>query len=204
MATTVFLADPLNRPASERERAVAERAVRCLEAIVLDPRETEHLTVEDLAWVAQALAYVEGSDAADRARDRLASLLDARPVEPTAAGAAIVAYARTQAGHDPATDAAIRTGVEAIARSLPPRGEAPDAKAVLFGTLLMFQASGPPWRAWAPVLADAVIKTQAEDGAWAPTVVGVAPEGPVVSMAMLALVAEVYYRYYGFPPYRKR
>jgi uncharacterized protein YfaP (DUF2135 family) len=66
-------------------------------------------------------------------------------------------------------------------------------------TLGMYQAGGPPWDQWNPIIRDTIIKLQRHDGcargSWDPTCNWGPQGGRILSTALAALTLETYYRY---------
>jgi hypothetical protein len=66
-------------------------------------------------------------------------------------------------------------------------------------TLGMYQAGGPPWERWNPIIRDMLIKLQRHDGcargSWDPNCNWGRQGGRILSTALAALTLETYYRY---------
>jgi hypothetical protein len=66
-------------------------------------------------------------------------------------------------------------------------------------TLGMYQAGGPPWEQWNPVIRDTLINLQRHDGcargSWDPDFRWGPQGGRILSTALAALTLETYYRY---------
>lgn len=66
-------------------------------------------------------------------------------------------------------------------------------------TLGMYQAGGPPWEQWNPIIRDTIIKLQRHDGcargSWDPNFRWGPQGGRILSTALAALTLETYYRY---------
>ena len=156
-------------------------------------------------------ALTEARDAVVAATDAGTGVLVGAPTDPlddaTAAAALVV---RRLAGED-LRGAALAPTVRALlaARAERGPGRAPDPSTTWFTTIVAFEHSREPWRAWEASLKSDVLEAQRADGepceaagSWDPPPSDAG--GRVVATALRALVAEVYYRYDRVPTLDRR
>jgi hypothetical protein len=116
---------------------------------------------------------------------------------------AVALVSRIFMGADPSTDPELRKGADLLRKSLPlwdTKEGTIDYYYWYYGSYAMFQMGGSDWKTWESKMLAAILETQAKEncerGSWDPAFDPWGHQGGrIYSTAIMALCAEVYYRY---------